>query len=119
MNTPTRAFLTIWSAESKDTARPECRRSEAALTTVCGEGVRCSSLVDWPVYPRLSALFSHQRTQCADRRDPLLQRVARIAGDIRRKARPPCALLARRVTERVLRRRRRLFCLFRLWRPCY
>jgi hypothetical protein len=35
-------------------ARRDCRRSEANLKARLRERVRCSSRVDWPVYPRLA-----------------------------------------------------------------
>ena len=38
---------------STASARRGCRRNEASLKAALRERVRCSSLVDWPVYPRL------------------------------------------------------------------
>ena len=39
-------------ASSKAYARRDCRRSESKFEGSLRERVRCSSLVDWPVYPR-------------------------------------------------------------------
>jgi hypothetical protein len=42
---------------STASARRDCRRSEAKFGGSLRERVRCSSLVDWPVYPRLTGIM--------------------------------------------------------------